>query len=348
VTPSVRLHLHEVAVTFHHPLVTADGTYSERRSVLVGYEDGGVVGWGEAAAFPSGRWGTADQAWRALQSGDPSRVAAMPLASAALQAAQRDHEAGRRGIPLCVALGGTMRPVRARLSTGLAENPDALVAAVGRLVTAGATAVKVKVQPGLDVAPITSLRAAYPDLAISVDANGGYTDPDDPVFPALDGLGVDLIEQPLAPGDLPGCARLRPHIAAAVCLDEEIRTVDDANRVLAAGAADVISLKIMRLGFDTALAILEQCRSAGVGVKAGGTFDTAIGRHHVLAFATLDGVVDAEAGPPNGYLVDPLAPYPSFVNGSITPLDAPGIGSDPDPERLAAATVRSTVVEWAS
>ena len=346
--PVRRLHLYEVAVVFHRPLATPDGTFAERRSVLVGYEDEGVIGWGEAAAFPSGRWGTADQAWDALASGNPNRVAAMPLASAALQAAQRDHEARHRGVPLCMALGGTVRPVRARLSTGLAETPRDFVAAVGRLVDAGAAAVKVKVQPGRDVSPIAAVRAAYPDLAISVDANGAYTDPDDPVFPALDNLGVDLIEQPLAPGDLAGCASLRQRIEAAVCLDEEVRTVEDARRVLDASAADVVSLKVMRLGFDTALGILEMGRTAGVGVKAGGTFDTAIGRHHVLAFATLDGVVDAEAGPPDGYLTDPLARYPSFVNGSITPLNAPGIGTEPDPERLDAATVRSAVVEWAS
>jgi L-alanine-DL-glutamate epimerase-like enolase superfamily enzyme len=84
---------------------------------------------------------------------------------------------------------------------------------------------------------------------------------------------------------------------------------------------------------------------AGVAVKAGGTFDSAIGRHHVLAFATLAGVTDAEAGPPSGYLIDPIAFYPEFSAGTITPVDAPGIGIDPDPQRLETASVRSLVVE---
>lgn len=341
-----RLHLHEVEVAFRRPLSTPDGDFATRRSVLVGFEDDQVTGWGEAAAFPSGRWGTADEAWNALASTDPAAVAANPLASAALQAAMRDHDARGRGVPLCVDLGGSVRPVRARLSTGLAD-PAALVAAVGALVDTGATAVKVKIGPGRDLASIAALRASFPELAISVDANAAYADPDDPVFPALDALGVDLIEQPLPPGDLAGCARLRERIAAAVCLDEAVRTPDDAARVLAAGAADVISLKLMRLGYDATLAILDMCRRAGVGVKAGGTFDTAIGRHHVLAFATLEGVIDAEAGPPDGYLTDPLARYPEFAGGMITPLPTPGIGVDPDAAALATA-IRSTVVEWKS
>ena len=340
-----RLRLYDVALAFRRPLVTADGTYPSRRSVIVGYEHDGITGWGEAAAFPSGRWGTIDQAWEALAGGDRAAIAAMPLASAAWQAAERDHRARTNGVPLCRSLGGTVRPVPARLTTGLADDPADLVDRVTALVASGAAAVKLKIRPGRDVEHVTAVRIAFPDLRISVDANGGYTDPEDAVFVALDRLGIDLIEQPLPPGDLAGCARLRDRIAAAVCLDEDIRATSDAARVLDAGAADVLSLKLMRLGYDTSLEILERCRAAGVAVKAGGTFDTAVGRHHVLAFATLDGVADAEAGPPSGYLVDPLADYPEFSAGTITPIAAPGIGIDPDSRRLLAASVRSLVVE---
>jgi O-succinylbenzoate synthase len=340
-----RLRLHDVALEFRNPLITTEGTYPVRRSVLVGFESEGITGWGEAAAFPSGRWGTVDEAWEALASADARRVAAVPLASAAWQAARRDHDARQRALPLATALGGEVRPVRARLTTGLADTPEGMVREVNTLVDAGATAVKIKVAPGRDIAPIAAVRECHPHLAISVDANGAYTDPDDPVFPALDALGVDLIEQPLAPGDLSGCARLRTRIAAQVCLDEEVRSLADAERVLAADAAGVLTLKVMRLGYDTSLGILTRCREAGVGVKAGGTFDSAVGRHHVLAFATLEGMVDAEAGPPSGYLVDALAPYPEFAGGTITPFSAPGIGMEPDPERLAAARVRTLETE---
>lgn len=341
-----RLHLHEVAVPFRRPLVTGDGIITTRRSVLVGFAAGGMTGWGEAAAFPSGRWGTADEAWDALLHLEPGEPPRQPLAAAALQAARNDHAARLRGIPLAVSLGGAVRPVAARLTTGLAETPPAMVIAVNALVAAGAVAVKVKVAPGRDLEPLQALRHSHPDLAISVDANGSYLDPDDPVFTACDDLGVDLVEQPFPPGELAACARLRTRIAARVCIDEDLRSVDDAARVLAAGAADVLALKVMRLGHDTAATILEMCRGAGVGVKAGGTFDTAVGRHHVLAFATRPGVTEAEAGPPAGYLDHTFGPYPDFAAGTITPFDAPGIGMDPDPDRLAGA-IRSAVVEWA-
>ena len=339
-----RLHLHDVALAFRHPLVTAAGAYSTRRSVIVGFERDGVTGWGEAPTFPSGGWGTIDEAWEALSGCDPDGGSEMPLASAALQAARRDHAARAAAAPLFAALGGSRRPVTARLTVGLVGEARDLVDRVASLVAAGAAAVKVKISPGADTGHIAAVREAFPALAISVDANGTYPGADDPVFDELDRLGVDLIEQPLPPGDLAGCARLRERLGARVCIDEDIRSESDAARVIEAGAADVLSLKLMRLGYDTALAILGRCRAAGVEVKAGGTFDTVVGRHHVLAFATLDGVVDAEAGPPAGYLIDPLGDYPGFVDGTITPLDAPGIGPGPDPQRLAAATVRSLVI----
>ncbi len=341
----IRLHLSDVELEFRTPLHTADGTYPSRRSVVVGYESDGVIGWGEAAAFPSGRWGTIDEAWDSLAKGDPDGAAGQPLAAAAVQAARRDHDARTRGLPLCQALGGAVRPVPARVSLGLSEDTDNAVAAVGAAVRAGATRIKMKIQPGRDLVPVAAVRAAFPDLAISVDANGAYVDSDDSVFSGLDRLGVDLIEQPLPPGDLAGCARLRERMVALVCVDEDLRSVADADRVLSVGAADVLSLKLMRLGYDTALSILRRCRDAGVAVKAGGTFDTAIGRHHVLAFATLDGVSDAEAGPPEEYLKDPLADYPRFVGGTITPWDAPGIGVVPDQGRIATHLVRAFIVE---
>lgn len=336
------LRLNDVAVRFHHPLITADGTFAERRSVLVALEQDGIVGWGEAAAFPSGRWGTIDEAWEALTAWDPADdLPVLPLAGAAAQAARVDLAARIVGQPLCVFMGGASQPVRARLTTGLAASPDELVARLEGLTGSGARAVKVKVAPGRDIEPIRAARASFPDLDISVDANGSYRDADDPAFDRFDAVGVTLIEQPLPPGDLAGCARLRRRLSAAVCIDEDLRTVADAHRVLAAGAADVLAVKLMRLGWDAALHILSMCRDAGVGVKAGGTFDTAVGRHHVLAFATQAGVVDAEAGPPAAYLVDPLGDYPQFDGGTITPVDAPGIGPGPDRELVQQATIRS-------
>lgn len=337
--------LREIRVPFLEPLVTADGRFTERRSVLVSVSKDGHTGWGEAAAFPSARWGTADDAWDSIVAMEPGRLPHQPIAAAAVQAARSDAEARRRAMPLHQHLGGRRRRVVARHSLGLPAGSRALVDRVDRLVASGIAAVKVKVRPGTDVEPILALRAAHPTLDIGVDANGGYDDPEDIVFDAFDHLGVSTVDQPFPTDDLSAHAALRRRpLALRVCLDESITSVAAAVTALAARAADLVSVKVGRLGLEAARAVLASARTTGTGFKVGGTFDTAIGRRHLLAFATLPGITDAEVSPPSGYLSADVADYPPLVDGTVTPDEAAGIGVDPDPDRLAELEVRAANV----
>jgi O-succinylbenzoate synthase len=341
-----RITLVEVAVRFREPLGTADGEYGERRSILVGIERDGVTGWGEAPSFPSGRWGTAEAAWDALV--DPEVAAGglptPPIASAAVQAARADVAARSAGVPLHHHLGGITRPVTARHTLGLFDHPDDLVDRIGALVRQGIAAFKVKVRPGWDVDYVAEVRKAFPRIDLSVDANASYHDPDDAAFDAFAASGVDLVEQPFRADDLDAHAALRARRTVPVCVDETIRSLADARHVVAAGAADVISVKANRLGLAAALQILALAADAGVGIKVGGTFDTSIGRRHLLAIATLDGVVDAEVAPPEGYLESDVATYPPLIAGTVTPEGHPGIGIDPDPDRVEPLEIRRETI----
>ena len=332
--------LHEIRVPFRRPLVTSAGTYPERRSVLVAVTREGVTGWGEAAAFPSGTWGTAEEAWAALAALEPGTLPEQPLASAGLQQGRADLQARLEGRPMHRFLKGKSRPVVARHTFGLFPDPLALLERVAAVVDGGIAAVKVKVVPDGDVEMIRPLRRHFPHLDVAVDCNGSYTDPDDEALAELDRLGVSVIEQPFPAEALEAHAALRRSVEAKVCLDESITSVAAAISALAAGAADMLSVKAGRLGLHTALAVLGVARDAGVGVKAGGTFDTSIGRRHLLAFATSTGVIDAEVAPPAGYLAADVAAYPEIVDGAITPDEAPGIGADPDADLLASLELR--------
>ena len=336
-----RLTLYDIALRFREPLVTAAGTYPERRSAIVALEIDGVTGWGEAATMPSGAWGSIKEVWDQLAKNRPIGVGP---ASAALQAARADCAAKSAGLPLWRHLGASGRAVAARVTFGLHDSPEALVAAVQRVADTGVTAVKIKIAPGRDLLQIAAVRSGFPDLDISVDANGAYGSPDDPVFGDLDELGVGLIEQPFPPGNLAASSALRSRVDMAVCLDEAIRSPQDASAAIAAGAADLLSLKIGRLGLETSCDILAMASDAGIGIKAGGTFDTAVGRHLILAFAGLPGVVDAEAGPPDAYLVDPPGRYPAIVKGMITPDPGPGMGDVISRDLLEQIAIRSLEV----
>ncbi|MEX0826990.1 MAG: enolase C-terminal domain-like protein [Acidimicrobiia bacterium] len=341
-----RLHLHEVELGFAEPLVTPDGVYPSRRSILVGAEAGGVVGWGEAPAFPSRRWGTAEAAWAALESADVIRGEAPlpPIASAALQAATADLQARMAGLPFHRFLGAGTRRVVARHTLGLATEPGDLVERLGRLTAGGLKAIKVKIAPGRDAETVGAIRDSFPLIDLAVDANATYRSPADPIFERLAEARVSLIEQPFPAHDLAAHAELRRRGLIPVAVDEAIHSIGDVRQILRADAADLLSVKVNRLGLEAAKAILALAVGEGIRVKVGGTFDTAIGRRLLLAFAMLDGVADAEIAPPLGYLQADVADYPPLIEGEAAPDETPGIGASPDRERLARLEIRRTVV----
>lgn len=307
--------------------------------------EGEAVGWSEAPAFPSGRYGSAADAFDDLADpggwvGDTPNV---PIASAAHQAARADRMARTFRVPLHRHLGASGEPVVARHPIGVADAADAEREATW-LRTHGIVAVKLKVSPGSDIEPVAALRRAMAGLDIGVDANASYTDPSDPVFEALDALDVSFVEQPFPGGDLASHAALRARVRMAVCLDESITSIADVRHAIEAGAADQVAVKSNRLGLAALTEIRHLCQTAGVGVQLGGTFDTSIGRRHLLAAAGLPGIVDAAVGPPAAYLADDVGDYPALSGGMVRPDDADGIGIEPDAAVLDEIALRSTAV----
>ena len=330
--------LWEIEVPFRRTLETVTGPIGSRRSVVVAVAIDGVTGWGEAPAFPSGRFGTAAEAFEDLATEDEPSV---PIARAALQAAIADAEARAAGVALHTHLGGTDDAVMARHPIGLTD-AEAIGVEAAWLQTHGITAVKLKITPGRDRAVVESLRAQLPDLDIGVDANGSYAEPGDLTW--LDAARVSFVEQPFPPGDLTKHAALRERIATPVCLDEAVPSPGAVERALTAGAADQISVKVNRSGLEALGEILAITSGTGVSVRIGGTFDTSIGRRHVLAAATLPPIVDAEAGPPSAYLASDVVGYPAVVDGQVKPDSTPGIGVVPDRRRLDEMAIRSTTI----
>lgn len=343
---SERLTLVEVEVPFRRPLQTVAGSIEARRSVLVGSEADGVTGWGEAPAFPSGRFGTAAEALSDLADpvGWSQGLPTVPIARAALEAARADAAARHAGVPLYEWLGGDGRAVAARHPIGLLDT-ERVAEEVAWLEAHGIIAVKLKIAPGRDTAPVTALRRALPEIDIGVDANGSYREPSDPVFAALSAAGVSFIEQPFPGDDLEAHRALRAATTMSVCLDEAITSPAAATRVLAAGAADVLSVKLNRHGLGGLQQIGAAAREHGVGVRIGGTFDTSIGRLHLLAVAGLPGVVDAAVGPPSAYLAVDVAPYVPVTDGRVAPAVVPGIGVDPLDEAVHAVELDRVAVE---
>lgn len=149
----------------------------------------------------------------------------------------------------------------------------------------GCTTVKVKVAErgqslDEDLARVGEVRRLMGSAArVRVDANGGWS-VDDAVR-ALVGLGrydLEYAEQPCA--TLEELRQLRLRLAASgadvlIAADESIRKAEDPLRVVAAGSADVVVLKVAPLGgVRAALAVAQAC---GLPVVVSSALDTSVG-----------------------------------------------------------------------
>ncbi|WP_329522198.1 o-succinylbenzoate synthase [Spirillospora sp. NBC_01491] len=348
------------------PLVHSFQTSSHRKShlehivVRVAGADG-TVGWGEIAS-PSDPYycpETVDTCWMILQRylapalvgsewdhpADAGRAWAKirghHFAKAGLDIACWDLWTRASGTRLADALGGTRDRVAAGVSLGIEPTVEELLAQVGRHVADGYRRIKLKIAPGWDVAPVRAVRAAHPDLAVQVDANGVYPETDEALatLRELDALGLLLIEQPFAPGALAAHARLAERIGTPVCLDESVDDLDQLDSAIALRAGTVLNIKVSRMGGLTAArAAHERAVAAGWRVWCGGMHEFGVGRAANVAIASLSGfdLPSDVSGSDKYYAHDIVAPPIRAVDGMVEVPSGPGLGHEVDEEFVRA------------
>ncbi|HEX9203334.1 MAG TPA: o-succinylbenzoate synthase [Vicinamibacteria bacterium] len=259
-----------------------------------------------------------------------ARVRGHEMAKAALEMAAFELHARREGAPLWRVLGGRGGEVASGVSVGLQDDSAALLEKVETEVAAGYRRVKVKIKPGRDRQLVAALRARFPTLPLMVDANSAYTLADRPLFRELDAFDLMMVEQPLAWDDLVDHAALQREIRTPVCLDESIRSADDARRALDLGACRIVNVKVGRVGgFAAALAVHDTCRARGVPVWCGGMLESGIGRLANVHLQTLPGfTLPGDTAASARYFEEDLIDPPVVVSkeGKIAVPEGPGIG----------------------
>jgi o-succinylbenzoate synthase len=259
-----------------------------------------------------------------------SRVRGHEMAKAALEMAVWELWARREGVPLWRVLGGRGGEIAAGVSVGLQKDAAALLDRVETEVAAGYRRVKIKIKPGRDVALVAAVRTRFPELPLMVDANSAYTLADADHLGELDRFSLTMIEQPLGWDDIVDHASLQRRLSTPLCLDESIRSGDDARRALDLGACRVVNVKVGRVGgFSGALAVHQACVARRAPVWCGGMLESGIGRlanvHlQTLPGFTLPGDTSASARTFEEDLVDP--PVVVSPAGTIAVPEDPGIG----------------------
>lgn len=358
-----RIDLYHVAMPLISPWRTAYGEDAVIESVLVKMTGDGQTGWGESSPLRaptySPEWAGGVFAvmrhWLAprlvgqeVGSGRQlqqllAMVKGNTFAKGGLDLAWWDLHARLLGRPLYQVLGGADPVVTVGADFGVADSLDILLGQVGGAVAAGFKRVKLKFRPGWDLPMVRAVRQAYPDAVLHVDCNSGYRLEDAPLFRELDAFNLAMFEQPLGHDDLVDHAALQQQVRTPVCLDESLTTLDRARQALALGSCRYANIKPGRVGGLThALAIHDLFRQHGVPCWVGGMLESAVGAAHCVALATLPGFTyPADIFPSRNYYRQDLAEPEIVLSGpsQVRALDAPGIGTAPDPARLERMTL---------
>ncbi len=199
----------------------------------------------------------------------------------------------------------------------------------------GCRTAKVKVaEPGQaerdDIERVAAVRDALgPGGRIRVDANGGWdVDQAAGTLRRLAGFGLEYAEQPCA--TLAELARLRRLVDVPLAADESIRKASDPLAVRAAGAADIVVLKVAPLGgVRPALQIAAEC---GLPVVVSSAVDSSVGLAAGVALAAALPELSYDCGLGTGQmLTGDVTASPLLPDQGTLPVRAVHV----DDERLA-------------
>jgi muconate cycloisomerase len=264
-------------------------------------------------------------------------------AKGAIDSALFDAVGKTLGVPAVQMLGGVMResvPVLWTLASG--DPNQEIEEAEKKLAARLHDTFKVKIgaqSAEADLARLRRLAGALESRAsLIVDANQAW----DEItalrcLPVLAELGVRLVEQPLPAWDLAGMARLRARSTVPLMADESVFSAHEMLDVARAGAADVVSLKLVKHGGLLATRkVAAVAEAAGIGLYGGCLLESSIGAAaHLQVFAGLRELAwGCEHFGPQ-ILTDDLVTEPlRFADFHIHLPTGPGLGVTLDPDKL--------------
>ncbi|MGG5358498.1 MULTISPECIES: o-succinylbenzoate synthase [unclassified Enterococcus] len=209
------------------------------------------------------------------------------MAKSALETAVWDLFARRNGKSLREYFYPSAEEIAVGVSVGIQPSHEKLLSLVADYQSQGYRRIKLKIKPGYDIQPLHLIRKKFPELLVMADANSAYSAADIPLFKKIDQLGLAMIEQPFSQRDFVEHARLQAQIKTPICLDENIRTLDDVKTAYALKSCCAVNLKIPRVGgISEAMDIASFCQKNDLIVWLGGMFESGVGRALNLQFAS--------------------------------------------------------------
>ena len=333
------------------PFVVTTGTRAVAENVFVRITlSNGTYGYGEAAPFPEVGGEDRASCLQALAHIAPSLIGEsvhtyqelschlakqaphQPAARCGIETALLDAHCRTTAIPLWQFWGGAdVRPRVTDITIPIATQEKTLSLARG-WYQRGFRLFKMKVGKDVDadVRRLEALHRALPGISFIGDGNQGFSQAECLAFAAgvqrFGGVMV-LLEQPVARDDLDSLAVIRRETGIPVAADESVRSLDDARKVIAQGAADYINIKIMKTGVLEAAEIASFTLKSGLKLMVGGMLESRIAMG--CSFGLVLGIKGFEVldlDTPLLLATDPIQGGYRYDGPTLQPCHEPGLG----------------------
>ncbi len=359
------IELIEINLPLVHFFETSFGRTYERRIILTRVcDEAGAEGWGEATCgeTPSYSEEWTDAAWAVIEKilapvviGKEVESAAQiwdlmkkvrgnRMAKAAIETAVWDLEAKKLNVPLWKHLGGVNQEISCGVSIGIQDSVEQLLEKIQTELDAGYQRIKIKISPRWDYDVIKKVRETFGDIRLMGDANSAYTLADIEKLKSLDEFKMMMLEQPLSHDDIIDHAKLQREIRTPICLDEPVKSPDDARKAIELESGKIINLKNGRVGGHSESKRIEQiCRESSIPVWCGGMLESGIGRAHNIAISTLKGyTLPGDVSASKRYwhedIIEPAVEV--SAQGTILAPESAGIGFEVRRDRIDKLAVR--------
>jgi L-alanine-DL-glutamate epimerase-like enolase superfamily enzyme len=263
-------------------------------------------------------------------------------AKAAIEMACVDLTARALGIPVHTYLGGAVKDrLHFNAWIGILP-PDKAAAETAAWQKRGFRSAKIKVGGDIeaDRQRVKAVREAVgPDFALRIDANAGY-DADTSIKLArmMAPFNLQLFEQPVPAEDIAGMARVRRESAGIpIMADESVLDHASLIRIIQAGAADIVKVKVMKQGglYNTRR-MIATAEAAGIRCVLGHGFGLGINTMaEIMLAATSLNVIDGlECVGPLKTSDDIVTHKLDLRSGSLALPGGPGLGVTLDAQKL--------------
>jgi L-alanine-DL-glutamate epimerase-like enolase superfamily enzyme len=298
----MRLNAEPLDLALATPFRIARSVQHEAHNVLVRLEADGATGLGEAApkeyygetragaleavAHLAGHLGDDPFALEAILDALDDALHANPAAKAAVDMALHDLVGRRLGVPVYRLLGLSAERAPHTSYTISIDTPEAMARRARQ--ARDFTVLKIKLGSSNDLETVRAIRAAS-DARLRVDANAAWTAKEAiATLNALAPYDIELVEQPVARGDLEGLRLVREHVPIPVFADESCVTLEDIPRLV--GRVDGINIKLMKCGgLRHAVRMIHAARAHHLRVMLGCMIESSLA---ITAAAHLTPLVD--------------------------------------------------------